>query len=63
MNKKPNRVPSAGTKAEKCTKDETQLPSSPTIGKPHVQATPAVGFLHLYSPATFQSFIFAVHQI
>lgn len=36
MNKKSNRVPSAGTKAEKSTKVETRLPSSPTIGNTHV---------------------------
>jgi hypothetical protein len=35
----------------------------PTCVKPHVQATPAVGFFHLYPHAKFQPFIFIVHQI
>lgn len=42
MNKKSNKVPSAGTKAEKSTKDETRLPSSPTIGNTHVVRSPNV---------------------
>lgn len=42
MNKKSNRVPSAGTKAEKSTNDETRLPSSPTIGNTHVVRSPNV---------------------
>ena len=42
MNKKSNRVPSAGTKAEKSTKVETRLPSSPTIGNTHVVRSPNV---------------------
>jgi len=40
MNKKINSVPSAGTKAEQSTNDETRLPSSPNNGNTHVVRSP-----------------------